>query len=59
MACSRCVTSGKPNGVSHKLLQGDDANQIARRFTKDAWRKRTKELGSFHRQIVYPDWKPA
>ena len=54
-----CSESGKPNGVTHKLEQGDDANQIARRFTREAWRRRTKELGSFNRQIVYPPWNPA
>jgi hypothetical protein len=30
--------SGKPNGVTHKLLQGDDPNQIARRFARDVLR---------------------
>jgi hypothetical protein len=54
-----CSESGKPNGVTHKLEQGDDPNQIARRLTRDAWRKKTKELGSFNRQIVYPPWKPV
>jgi len=36
-----------------------DPNQIAKRFTRDAWRKRAKENSSFNRQIVYPPWKPA
>jgi hypothetical protein len=54
-----CNEHGKPTGKNHKLMPADDANQIARRFTKDLWRSRTKELGGFHRQIVYPPWNPA
>jgi len=33
--------SGKPTDAHHKLLQGDNANQIARRFARDVWRKRS------------------
>jgi len=54
-----CSESGKPNGVTHKLLQGDDPNRVARRLTRDAWRQRTKADSRFNRQIVYPPWKPA
>jgi hypothetical protein len=53
-----CSETGKPNGVTHKLEQGDDVNHVARRLTRDAWRKKTKE-NSFHRQIVYPPFRPA
>ena len=45
-----CNESGEPNGVT--LEQGDDPNQIARRFTRDAWRKRARE-GDFNRPLRY------
>jgi hypothetical protein len=48
-----CSESGKPNGTTHKLEQSDDPNQIARRFTRDAWRKRARE-GDFNRPLRYP-----
>jgi hypothetical protein len=54
-----CNESGKPTGSHHKLWPDDDPHRIAKKFTRDAWRQRTKELGGFHRTIVYPPWKPA
>jgi hypothetical protein len=53
-----CSESGKPNGITRKLYPGDDANRIARSFTRDAWRKRNKE-SDFNRPIRYGVWRPA
>jgi hypothetical protein len=54
-----CSESGKPTGVTRKLYPGDDANRIARSFTRDAWRKRNKGSSDFNRPIRYGVWKPA
>jgi hypothetical protein len=54
-----CTEGGKPTGPKRKLWPDDDPNRVARGLMKDAWKRRTKDLGSFHRQIVYPPWKPA
>jgi hypothetical protein len=62
---NRLLPPARPRQIRETVLDkpadcfsGDDPNQIARQFTRDAWRKRSKE-SSFNRQIVYPDWKPA
>jgi hypothetical protein len=53
-----CNEHGKPNGITRKLWPGDDANRLARSFTRDAWRKRNKE-SDFNRPIRYGVWRPA
>jgi hypothetical protein len=50
--------AGRPAGKKVKLWPDDDPARIARRLTKEAHARRTKE-NSFHRQIVYPPWRPA
>jgi hypothetical protein len=54
-----CNEQGKPTGRHHKLWPEDDPHRLARKFTRDLWRQRTKAESSFNRQIVYPPWKPA
>ena len=54
-----CREDGKPTGHKVTVGPGDRPQRIAARLTKEAWHKRTKEVSSFNRPIVYPVWKPA
>ena len=53
-----CNEHGRPTGAHHKLWSDDKPEGIARRFARDAWRKRTKE-SSFNRPLNYQHWGVA